>query len=70
MLDENVVLSEIREDESALWSFLDDDALGRAVHRLSIPNREVRHAYATTFGSWMESRARAGLSGALESGVR
>ena len=76
VLDENVVLSEIREDESALWSLLvfsgylkaeaiEDDALGRAVHRLSIPNREVRHVYATTFRSWMESRMK-GHSGSLE----
>ncbi len=67
MLDENVVLSDIREDEGALWSLLvfsgylkaeeiADDALGRTVHRLSIPNREVRHVYATTFRSWMEKR--------------
>lgn len=62
MLDETVVLSDIRDDEGALWSLLvfsgylkaeeiADDALGRAVHRLSIPNREVRHVYATTFRS-------------------
>ncbi len=67
VLDENVVLSEIREDESALWSLLvfsgylkaeamGDDGLGQAVHRLSIPNREVRHVYATTFRSWMQNR--------------
>ncbi len=76
MLDENVVLSEIREDENALWSLLvfsgylkaeaiDDDALGRAVHRLSIPNREVRHVYATTFRSWMEKRM-VGHGGSLD----
>ncbi|MEO5730129.1 MAG: AAA family ATPase [Byssovorax sp.] len=60
MLEENVILSEIHEVESALWSLLvfsgylkaeqmANDALGQAVHRLSIPNREVRHAHATTF---------------------
>ena len=76
VLDENVVLSEIRENEGALWSLLvfsgylkaariDDDALGQAVHRLSIPNREVRHVYATTFRSWMENRMK-GHSGSLE----
>lgn len=76
MLDENVVLSEIREDESALWSLLTfsgylkaeqiaDDALGRAIHRLSIPNREVRHVYATTFRTWMEKRM-LGHGGSLE----
>jgi Predicted AAA-ATPase/PD-(D/E)XK nuclease superfamily len=76
MLDENVVLSEIREDESALWSLLvfsgylkaeaiADDALDRAVHRLSIPNREVRHVYATTFRTWMEKRMK-GYGASLE----
>ena len=67
MLDENVVLSEIRTTESALWSLLvfsgylraeeaPDDALGDAVYRLSIPNHEVRGVYATTFRGWMERR--------------
>ena len=32
------------------------DALGRAVHRLSIPNREVREVYSSTFASWMKRR--------------
>ena len=60
MLDENVILSEILEVESGLWNILvfsgylkaeqiEDDALGRTVHRLSIPNREVKHLYATMF---------------------
>ncbi|MFS8067891.1 MAG: PD-(D/E)XK nuclease domain-containing protein, partial [Byssovorax sp.] len=76
MLDENVVLSEIREDESALWSLLTfsgylkaeriaADALGRSMYRLSIPNREVRHVYATTFRTWMERRM-TGHGGSLE----
>ncbi len=67
VLDENVVLSELHESEHALWSLLvfsgylkavevTDDPLGRAVYRLSIPNREVRHVYATTFRTWMENR--------------
>ncbi len=67
VLDENVVLSELHESEHALWSLLvfsgylkaeqiADDALGRSVHRLSIPNREVRHMYATTFRTWMANR--------------
>ena len=69
VLDENVVLSEIRDDESALWSLLvfsgylkaaegPPDALGRRVHLLSIPNREVREVYATTFRRWMAVRLR------------
>jgi hypothetical protein len=60
VLDENVVLTEVGEDEGALWSLLvfsgylkaekgPVDALGRVAHRLSIPNREVREVYATTF---------------------
>ena len=67
VLDEDVVLSDIREDQSALWNFLvftgylkaeaiGDDAFEQPVHRLSIPNREVRHVYATAFRSWMETR--------------
>ena len=67
ILDENVVLSEIRTTESALWSLLvfsgylraeegPENALGDPVYRLSIPNREVRGVYATTFRGWMERR--------------
>ena len=66
-VDENVVLSEIRQSEDALWSLLVfsgylkaehayRDDLGRAVHRLSIPNREVREVYSSTFASWMKRR--------------
>ena len=66
-LEDNVVLSEIRRSEDALWSLLvfagylkaekaHEDALGRAVYRLSIPNREVRQVYASTFQHWMEAR--------------
>jgi hypothetical protein len=66
-LDENVVLERARQSEDALWSLLvfsgylkaeeaPDDALGRAVHRLSIPNREVREVYSSTFPHWMKRR--------------
>jgi hypothetical protein len=66
-LDENVVLGELRRSEGALWSLLvftgylkaeaaPDDALERPVHRLSIPNREVREVYSTTFRGWMRDR--------------
>jgi hypothetical protein len=75
-LDENVVLSEIREDQDALWSLLvfsgylkaealPGDATTRPVHRLSIPNREVREVYATTFRRWMTARME-GHGGSLE----
>jgi Predicted AAA-ATPase/PD-(D/E)XK nuclease superfamily len=68
-LDENVALMEIREDEGALWSLLvfsgylkaakgPADAFGAATYRLSIPNREVRQVYATTFRRWMGARLR------------
>ncbi len=66
-LDENVVLSDLSRSEDALWSLLvfsgylkaeeaPDDALGRAVHRLSIPNREIREMYSSTFAGWMRDR--------------
>jgi hypothetical protein len=69
-LDENVVLGDIRQSPGALWSLLvfsgylkaepaPPDALGNLVHRLSIPNREVRGVYSTTFRGWMEQRLRA-----------
>ncbi|MEO5725938.1 MAG: AAA family ATPase, partial [Byssovorax sp.] len=56
VLDENVVLSEVRENEDALWSLLvftgylkaEKRARGsmeQAAHQLSIPNREVRLVY-------------------------
>lgn len=77
VLDENVVLSELRESEDALWSLLvfagylkaiemPSDALGRIVHRLSIPNREVREVYATTFRRWMKARVEGSAGGSLD----
>jgi hypothetical protein len=76
VLDENVVLNELHRSEDALFGLLvfsgylkaaalPDDATGRAVHRLSIPNREVRHVYATTFRTWMENRMK-GHGGSLD----
>jgi hypothetical protein len=67
VLDENVVLSELATDEGAMWSLLvftgylkpeeaGLDALERRIYRLSIPNREVRQVYATTFDRWMRAR--------------
>ena len=69
-LDENVVLADIRRSPDALWSLLvfsgylkaeaaPPDALGNLVHRLSIPNHEVRGVYSTTFRGWMDQRLRA-----------
>ncbi len=66
-LDENVALAEVHRSEDALWSLLvltgylkaeevPGDAMEGIVHRLSIPNREVREVYATTFRNWMKDR--------------
>ncbi len=66
-LEENVVLAEIRTSEDALWSLLVFsgylkaekgfvDELSNIVYRLSIPNREIREVYATTFRHWMKER--------------
>jgi hypothetical protein len=69
VLDESVALADLDVDEDALWSLLvfsgylkpekaGLDALERVVYRLSIPNREVREVYATTFVRWMKARLR------------
>lgn len=88
-LDENVVLSELKTNDDALWSLLVfsgylkadpmpyDSVVGKVVYRLSIPNREVREVYSTTFQRWIKSNlsaqggdigklARAMLSGDAE----
>lgn len=66
-LDENVVLSELKTNDDALWSLLVfsgylkadpmpyDSVVGKVVYRLSIPNREVREVYASTFQRWIKS---------------
>jgi hypothetical protein len=67
VLDENVVLGAVREDEDALFSLLvfsgylkaekrSRGPMEQAAHLLSIPNREVRLVYATTFRNWMKAR--------------
>lgn len=76
VLDENVVLSEVRENEDALWSLLvfsgylkaekrERGPMEQAAHLLSIPNREVRLVYATTFRRWMTTRME-GHGGSLD----
>jgi hypothetical protein len=64
-LDENVALTELRQNERALWSLLVFSGYLRAEagtplipnevppYRLSIPNREVREVYSTTFSAWL-----------------
>jgi hypothetical protein len=67
VVEENVVLSEIRSSRGALWSLLlfsgylkaEKRSMGpgeRPAHALSIPNREVREVYSGTFKRWMEAR--------------
>jgi len=75
-LEENVPLNEIHQSEEAFWSLLvfsgylkaevaSLDALERILYRLSIPNREVRQVYATTFRYWIERRMD-GYGGSVE----
>jgi hypothetical protein len=76
IIDESVVLDELERSDRALWSLLVFSGYlkaekhgvapdGQAVHRLTIPNREVRIVYADTFRLWMEARM-AGHGGNLE----
>jgi hypothetical protein len=69
ILDENVVLDQFEHSDRALWSLLvfsgylraekhTTAAMGQPVHRLTIPNREVRIVYADTFRQWMEEHMR------------
>jgi hypothetical protein len=75
-LDDNVVMSEVRQNEEALWSLLvfsgylkaedaRSDSADRPLYRLSIPNREVREVYAGTFRRWMKAHVE-GSGGSLE----
>lgn len=68
-LEEDVSLDELRTRQDALWGLLvftgylkaedaGEDALWHSLYRLSIPNREVRQLYGTSFARWM----REGLS--------
>ena len=76
LLDENVVLSQLKEKPGALFGLLVfagylkaeefDRGEGESPgYRLSIPNREVREVYSTTFQQWMEARMR-GIEGNLQ----
>ena len=66
-LDENVVLTDLPKRESALWSLLVFSGYLKAEevegpldetlpYRLSIPNREVREVYTSTFRDWLSDR--------------
>jgi hypothetical protein len=80
MLDENVVLDELDQHDDALWTLLVFSGYLRAeqlpgspdeppVYRLTIPNREVRQVYTSTFRRWMEARMH-GHGGDLEALTR
>ena len=67
VLGENVALAQLHHSPDALWSLLvfsgylkaedaHQDPLRGLVHRLSIPNLEVRQVYSSTFRTWMENR--------------
>lgn len=66
-VDENVVLTDLRDRPDALYDLLVFSGYLKAeagsgvpgeepAYRLSIPNREVREVYAGTFRRWMESQ--------------
>ncbi len=76
VLDENVPLTELTDNEDALFSLLvftgylkaekrSRGPLSRPAHLLSIPNREVNEVYTTTFRRWMDARMR-GHGGSLD----
>lgn len=69
VLDENVALGDVAQDDDVLWSLLvfsgylkaekrSRGPLERPAHRLSIPNREVREVYTSTFRRFMQDRLR------------
>ncbi|MEZ4294439.1 MAG: AAA family ATPase [Polyangiaceae bacterium] len=66
-LEEDVILTDLEDRPDALFSLLvfsgylkaeeaKPDSAARPTHHLSIPNREVREVYTTTFRSFMELR--------------
>lgn len=80
VVEESVALSEVRTRKGALWSLLlfsgylkaEERSRGpgeRPAHALSIPNREVREVYSTTFRGWMEARME-GHGGSVDRLVR
>lgn len=67
VLDENIALEQLQENPDTLWNLLvfagylkaEKRPRGRMeqpAHRLSIPNREVRQVYTSTFREWMQAR--------------
>src|SRR5262249_4939681 len=73
-VNENVVLGDLVHNAGALFDlllfsgYLRAEPMGEAtrtegIYRLTIPNREVREVYATTFQRWMQDRLGAGEQG-------
>jgi len=67
VLDENIVLDQLERSDDALWNLLvfsgylkaeerRRGAMEQSAHFLTIPNREVRLVYTSTFREWMEAR--------------
>ena len=66
-IDEHIALRDVHRSSDAVWSFLlfcgylrvdakvDDDALGRPVLQLSVPNREVATVYAGLFSLFLSN---------------
>jgi hypothetical protein len=76
VLDEHVALDDLGDDVDTLFSLLvfsgylkaekrPKGPMERSAHFLSIPNREVREVYTSTFRTWMQARMR-GHGGNLE----
>lgn len=64
VLDADVVLNQLDESEVAFWSllvfsgYLEAEKRGDRRARVSIPNREVRLVYTSTFQQWLNERMR------------
>lgn len=67
VLNENTVLDQLEQDDDALWSLLvfsgylkaerrDKGSAEEPAHYLTIPNREVRLVYRSTFREWLAAR--------------
>jgi hypothetical protein len=65
-VDEHLVLRDVRSSSASIWSFLlfsgylradgrvGDDAAGRPLYALRLPNREVRLAYTSLFAGFLD----------------
>jgi hypothetical protein len=73
-VDDHVVLADLGTNVEALFGLLLftgylkaepllDETMTEGLYRLSIPNREVRAVYASTFRTWLQDRIRGGELG-------